>query len=254
MHIHIFACRVMTRELSYYAARSPHTVDITWMPQGLHDTPEKLRTLLQQAMDDLYTQRENGMLKAFPDVMALGYGLCSNGVVGLKTRDVPLVVPRTDDCIALFLGSQERYRQLFATHSGAYWLNNGWIETAFVPVSERLDELRASYVEKYGEDNADFLMEQDMLWAQKYSTCAFITSPVYHNPEYPCLARRVAAENGWRYEELAGDARLIRRLAEGDWDEREFCICPPWHRLEADYDGGKLRTVPLSSRQEAFRG
>ena len=40
MRIHIIACRVLTRELSYLISQSPHTVDVTWLPQGLHDTPE----------------------------------------------------------------------------------------------------------------------------------------------------------------------------------------------------------------------
>lgn len=96
MRIHIIACRVLTRELSYLISQSPHTVDITWLPQGLHDTPEKLRALIADAIDGLYRQREQRMLKHFPDVIVLGYGLCSNGVVGLESRDIPLVIPRTD--------------------------------------------------------------------------------------------------------------------------------------------------------------
>ena len=58
MRIHIIACRVLTRELSYLISQSPHTVDITWLPQGLHDTPEKLRALIADAIDGLYRQRE----------------------------------------------------------------------------------------------------------------------------------------------------------------------------------------------------
>ena len=53
MRIHIIACRVLTRELSYLISQSPHTVDITWLPQGLHDTPEKLRALIADAIDGL---------------------------------------------------------------------------------------------------------------------------------------------------------------------------------------------------------
>lgn len=142
MRIHIIACRVLTRELSYLISQSPHTVDITWLPQGLHDTPEKLRALIADAIDGLYRQREQRMLKHFPDVIVLGYGLCSNGVVGLESRDIPLVIPRTDDCIALFLGSQERYLRLFEEYNGTYWLNNGWIETAYIPSLEMKEEMR----------------------------------------------------------------------------------------------------------------
>ena len=252
MRIHIIACRVFSRELSYYAAQSRHTVDITWLPQGLHDTPDRLRTMLRQTLEDLYRQKEQRMLKHWPDVIALGYGLCSNGVIGVESRDIPLVVPRTDDCIAQFLGSQKRYMELFQDYNGTYWLNNGWIESAFVPSRENLETMRQEYAEMYGEENAEFLMEQDMLWARNYSACGFITSPVYHDPAYPELARRMAADNGWKYAVFAGDTRMLRMLTDGTWNEEEFCICPPYHRLEAAYDGSKIRAVPISAEEKAI--
>ena len=249
LRIHIIACRVLTRELSYYAALSPHTVDITWLPQGLHDTPAKLREMVGGAIDALYKQREEGLVKHFPDVRALGYGLCSNGVVGLTARDVPLVVPRTDDCIALFLGSQERYLRVFHEFSGTYWLNNGWIETAFIPSASMLQEKRAQYAERYGEDNADFLMEQDMLWAKNYRTLGYIASPVYQCPAYPALAEETARFNGWQFRTFEGDTRLVRALAEGHWNTEEFLVCPPDHRIEAAYDGRKMIAVPVERRE-----
>lgn len=244
MHIHIIACRVLTRELSYYASQSPHAVEITWLPQGLHDTPDRLRAMLQQTIDGLAQQKEQRILKHLPDVLVLGYGLCSNGVVGLEVGDIPVVIPRTDDCIALFLGSQRRYLDLFTQNGGTYWLNNGWIETAFFPSREQLAARRQEYVELYGEDNADFLLDQDGLWMKNYNTAAYIRSPVYENPAYPGLVRQVAADNGWKYAEFQGDTRLIRMMAEGTWNDTEFCVCPPHSRVEADYDGGKLRAAP----------
>ena len=248
MRIHIFACRVFTRELSYYASQSPHTVDITWLPQGLHDTPARLREMLADAISGLYRQREERLLKHFPDVIVLGYGLCSNGVVGLESRDIPLVVPRTDDCIALFLGSQQRYLRLFQEYSGTYWLNAGWIENAFIPSEEMLAQKRREYAEQFGEDNADFLMEQDMLWAKNYRHVGYITSSVHAPANGPAIAQKVARFNGWDYQEFDGDNRLLAAMTQGTWDEKEFLICPPYHRIEAAYDGNKITAVPLEGK------
>ena len=128
MRIHIVACRVLSRELNALAATSPHVVELTWLPQGLHNTPDKLRAMLTETLGGLYRQRDEGLLREWPDVIALGYGLCSNGVVGVESRDTPLVIPKTDDCIAMFVGSQKRYLELFSQYNGCYWLNNGWIE------------------------------------------------------------------------------------------------------------------------------
>jgi hypothetical protein len=133
LHIHIIACQVFLRELSYYASQSDNIITFTWLTQGLHDTPELLRKSVAQAIEQLHEQCASKMRKHIPDVIALGYGLCSNGVVGLSGGSLPLIVPKTDDCIALFLGSQKRYLQLFEKYNGTYWLNNGWVENAFIP-------------------------------------------------------------------------------------------------------------------------
>ncbi|MDD2362000.1 MAG: DUF1638 domain-containing protein [Oscillospiraceae bacterium] len=245
MRIHIIACRVLTRELSYYASQSPHTVDITWLPQGLHDTPEKLRQMLKESLDDMHLQKEKQMIKHWPDYIVLGYGLCSNGIVGIESRDTPLIIPKTDDCIALFLGSQKRYLELFNKYNGTYWLNNGWIETAFVPSKEMLKKRYDEYIELYGEDNAEYLTEQDKLWANNYNTCGYIGSSVYDCRDYHLLAQRIAQENNWEYVELQGDNRLIRSMTDGTWNDKEFLICPPFHRVKATYDRTKIRAVPL---------
>ena len=138
--------------------------------QGLHDTPVKLTRMVQEQIDRLEQYLDQRMVKHPPQAIVLGYGLCSNGVAGLKARGIPLVVPRTDDCIAIFLGSQRRYLEAFHRYPGTYWINNGWLEHGFVPTREALEERYARYVQDYGEDNAQFLMEQDGQWQKHYTT------------------------------------------------------------------------------------
>ena len=59
------------------------------------------------------------------DAILIGYALCSNGVVGLTSRRIPLVIPRGHDCITLLLGSKELYRDYFDSHRGIYWYSSG---------------------------------------------------------------------------------------------------------------------------------
>lgn len=240
MRIHIIACQVFGRELSYYAALSPHIVDINWLPQGLHETPQLLNRQLQAAID-LAEKRD----KCKPDVIVLGYGLCSNGILNLHTRQVPLVAPRTDDCIALFVGSQKRYLELFQTYNGTYWANNGWIEHAYVPSEENLKKRHAEYVELYGEDNADFLMDNDMQWQKNYNCCGYITSPVYDCPQYEELAKSISRFHNWNFARIEGDTTMLQKLVAAQWDNVDFLTCPPWHRIEATYDGTKIHAVPI---------
>jgi len=247
MRISIIACRVLNRELGWLAARSPHAVDLHWLPQGLHDVPDALRQRVADTLEQLYADVAANRLKHKPDYIALGYGLCSNGVVGIESRDIPIVVPRTDDCIALFLGSQKRYLELFEEMRGAYWLNNGWIESSGTLVDEnrRVRQRWLEYAERFGEDNADYLIEQESQWLHHYDTCGYIRSDVFESPEYRALAQKAANDHNWRFREMDGDLRMLQMLTDGTWNEEEFLICPPHHRIVADYSGLKVRAEPL---------
>lgn len=247
MRISIIACRVLNRELSGLAAKSANAIDIHWMPQGLHDVPDILRARVAATLEEIYRDLRDGRTKHRPDYIALGYGLCSNGVVGLESRNIPLVVPRTDDCIALFLGSQRRYLDLFEEMRGAYWLNNGWLETCGTLVDEdRLTRQRwQAYAEKFGEDNADYLIEQERQWMTHYDTCGYIRSEIFESPVHRALAQRIAGDHGWKFREFEGDLRMLRMLVDGAWNEEEFLIVPPCHRIAADYSGLKVRAEPI---------
>ena len=243
MRIHIISCRIFARELSWLAAKSGNQVELTWVGRGLHNDPDKLRCRLTDALDDLYGQLESGELEHRPDYIVLGYGLCSRAVAGLKCRDIPLVIPRVDDCIALFMGSEERYLKEFSDAKGAYWLNNGWIEQ-----SVRLfdgDDLKRrrwlEYAEKFGEDNADYLIEMESSWEKNYSTLGFIHSEIYDAAENLALAKAEAERKGWRLRELDGDLRLLKMMVDGTWNEEEFLILKPGQVIAPDYSGKKLR-------------
>ncbi|MGZ9166626.1 MAG: DUF1638 domain-containing protein [Anaerolineales bacterium] len=80
------------------------------------------------------------------DVLLLGYGLCSMAVVGLHATTSHLVIPRVDDCIAIFLGSCKAYKEQSQQEPGTYDLTKGWIEAGDTPFQEN-----HRLVEKYGE-------------------------------------------------------------------------------------------------------
>ena len=245
MRIHIIACRIFARELSYLASQSANTVDITWVGRGLHNTPADLRRHLSGTVDDIYRQLETGALEHRPDAIVLAYGLCSNGVIGVQCRDIPIVIPRTDDCITLFMGSQERYLKEFHDAAGAVWLNSAWVEQSSRLVDS--EDLRRrkwlEYAEKYGEDNADYLMEIESSWISSYSTMGYIHSSVYDTAEHLEYARREAADKGWRMREIVDNLRLLRMMTDGTWNEEEFLILKPGERIAPDYTGKKLRAV-----------
>jgi hypothetical protein len=127
LRLQFIVCQVLQREAYYCASRTRNIVDVVLMPQGLHQTPDKLRAEVQKALD----RSEDGAGKTY-DATLLGYGLCSNGIVGLTSK-IPVVVARGHDCMTLLLGSRTRYKDYFESHRGTYWYSPGWIEHGHQP-------------------------------------------------------------------------------------------------------------------------
>lgn len=245
MRIALIGCMVMNREICRLMADSRHVVRAWWLRQGLHDTPDILRTELQRVVDEI--ERENELL---PDnlrfeAIVLAYGLCSNGVIGLRSRSLPIVIPRCDDCISLFLGSADRYRKLFRELPGVYWYNAGWIEQAFTPSKENYARQRAQYAEEYGEENADYLMECTNNWMTNYHHCGFITCPLGDCAAHEQYVRQAAADFGWEFSRVEGEMGYLDALVNGPWEDKRFLTCPPQSRVEADFSDRKFRSVPV---------
>lgn len=246
MNLHVISCQILYREMSMAIAMSPNHTTVTWMSQGLHEKPEHMPLALQAEIDHLEQLLSAGDLRHPPEAIVMGYGLCSNGVVGLKARSIPLVIPRTDDCIAMFLGSQKRYLELFHQYPGTYWLNGGWIEEAKLPSTEGYQQMRREFVELYGEENADFLMESGIGWGwtKNYRTCGYIRPCGYENPDWRQQAQEFADTYGWELFEADGSNRLLQKLLSGDWNE-EFVVCQPGETVLASGDGKKLITCEI---------
>ncbi len=87
-----------------------------------------------------------------------------------------IIIPKVDDCISLFLGSKEKYLELFTKDPATYYLCKGWIEYGGDPYrgyllwTGREDRIPKDWMrgkERYGakrydEDTARFLVA-DML-------------------------------------------------------------------------------------------
>ena len=239
MRIKCIACDVLARPVYLAAANSPHTVDVVLQRFGLHVTPHQLRDVLQEQIN---AADEAGLY----DAVVLAYGLCGKATHGLRAGSIPLVIPRAHDCITLFLGGRVRYEREFAECPGTYWYVQDYIErsdTEDVPLSigaytaADAVALYAEYVEKYGKDNAAYLMEVMHAWQAHYERAAYIDLEIGSGDEVMVRASDDAQGRGWRFERLAGDMVLIRRLLTGDW-EADFLVLQPGELVEMSGDEG----------------
>jgi hypothetical protein len=176
---------------------------------GLHINPSRLRSALQETID--------ASASAF-DTILLGYGLCSQAVVGLHANGCTLVVPKVDDCIAIFLGSDEAYKSQYRSEPGTYYLTKGWIEVGDSPFSE-YDQI----VERYGEKRAQRLMSRMF---NNYTRLALINTGQYDLDRYRDYCQRAAKRFELRFEEIPGSYALIEKLLHGPWDD-DFVVARP---------------------------
>lgn len=240
MRLKLIACKVLTREVGLLSASCENFIDITWLRQGYHNEPDKLRGILQEQIDRIDAGEDpcscGGDCGDF-DAILIGYGLCSNGVAGISSKKYPLVIPRAHDCITLFLGSKERYSEVFARLSGGiYWYTPGWIENSIMPSKERKEKALEIYTELYGEDNAEYLVDMESGWLRDYKAACFVKNNEIENGAYKEYTKDCAEYLGWEYREEEGDLSLLKRFLNGQWDEKDFLIVPPGSSAQPSYD------------------
>lgn len=223
----VVACATVIEEI---LPLLPEGVTYEVLDFGLHLTPENLRNRLQETID---------AASAEADTIILGYGLCSMAVVGLKATGCTLVVPRVDDCIAIFLGSHAAYKRQIGQEPGTYYLTKGWIEVNDTPFAEY-----ARLVERYGPERAERMIK---LMLKNYTRLALIDTGHYEQDRYREYARHMARQFGLRYEEIPGSTALIKRMIYGPWDD-DFVIARPGDTISyADFKTTATTICNLSS-------
>jgi hypothetical protein len=207
----VIACATVIEEMSPFL---PGDVPAETLDFGLHLHPHQLKQILQEKIDQA---------SRHADVLLLGYGLCSMAVVGLRATTAHLVIPRVDDCIAIFLGSCHAYREQARKEPGTYYLTKGWIEVGDTPFQEyhRL-------AEKYGDARAKWMIQ---LMLKNYTRLALINTGQYEIERYRDYARQTAGEFNLRFEEIDGSPALVRKLVFGPWDE-EFLVVQPGQTVQ----------------------
>jgi hypothetical protein len=95
-------------------------------------------------------------------------------------------------------------------------------------------------VEKYGEDNARYIMETMGDSVPHYSRMTYIRMGLPRDDIDAAKAREDALEKGWVYEELQGSVDWLRRLIEGPWGD-DFLVVPPGASICASYRDDIIR-------------
>jgi hypothetical protein len=253
MFLKVIACEIAVRELYFTAAKSKNLVDLEFLTQGYHDTPATGCVEIQK--------RINAVPAGKYDAIVLGYALCSSILNGLTTPHTQLVIPRAHDCITFFLGSKDRYQQCFNDRPGTYYFSSGWLEYAkrrtdkgsiwggaSVPANANLN-FKAAYdtwLQKYGEERANYLLEEMSRWTDNYSHGTLIDFDFLEDLELRKQVEKICADKKWQYDELKGDLKLLENLLAGNWPEADFLIIRPGQKVVATFDEKIIGAAPVA--------
>lgn len=213
------ACKVFEGIVGSTAAG----VTTSYLDYGLHSVPKQLKQVLQEQLDAIPT----------PSLIVLGYGLCGNGLHEIQAGKHILVVPKADDCIAIFMGSRQRYMDQFNGNPGTYYLTKGWFEVGSDPLSEY-----QKLVKKYGSETSEWLMQTQY---QHYKRLVFVAHSSEDLAVYRPRALEVAKyceRFGMVYEEYLGSREFFEQIAAVLEDQQhlgpEFVVVSPGETLRQE--------------------
>ncbi len=207
MKLVIIACSVLKYELMKVGLPG---IQFEFLDQGLHRTPNKMPLAIQERISQIGEKT---------DYIMLGYGLCGNGIVGVKAEKQPLVIPKVHDCISFWFGSIEAHRKEHAKASGTYYLTKGWFEEARPPLASFEEN-----TQRFGLEDAKWIANEEF---KNYTRIALIDTGAYEIDAYRARAQANADFLGIAYEEVKGSLNFFRKMVKGKWAEGDFIILQP---------------------------
>jgi hypothetical protein len=212
----IIACDVIRQELEQ--AVDGRDVPMKFLQYALHETPKEMPGAIGAAVDE--------MLAGGCDRVALGYGLCSNGTVGVACGGTGgLTIPRCHDCIAMLLGSPARYMRLFTENPGTMWYSDGWVRNCGDPMGT----FETRYKPRLGEKKAYKGM---CLEIANYTNFCFINNGVGDIEDLRRRTRESAKFFGKEYREIEADLSYFKAFVDGPWPESDFLVLGPGDKVD----------------------
>ncbi|MEL7654987.1 MAG: DUF1638 domain-containing protein [Bacillota bacterium] len=213
----ILACEILEDEIKKAIEESNNKDSIIWIDSSLHMFPQKLHVKLQEEIDRLDRQ---GNVKN----ILFTFGYCGNSILGLKSLKSNLIIPQVNDCIEMFLHSNQNKNKIRC--QGCYFLTKGWLKSEYSIVNEF-----ERYIEKYGIKRTKRIM--DIMLAH-YQYLTLINTGAYPMDQYTEIAKEAAQKLDLGLSFQEGSIQLLVNLFKGIWDS-DFLVIPPNTEVTLDH-------------------
>lgn len=248
--VYFIGCGVLGPDVNQIAEKLDLTLKKKLLPGGLHNQPDELRCKLQAAID-----------KAGQDEtcvrIIVGYGLCGKGTVGIEAPQVPLIFPKVHDCIALFMGSDQAYKEEFARYPGTYYISTGWYVEKEKSGKDKPEQIWVGsqamgckdITDKYGEKGGEEIIRFFSTWQNNYQRAAFIDTGVGKAEQYAKHAKKLARKYNWEYQNIKGNLSLmIRLLTSTDSDDQILVVPPGYVTIYSATENGLAAAAPAGGK------
>lgn len=239
MKIKLICCDVFARLAYKVAAESPHMVDLEMFPMLSHNEPDKLRTDLQNAINKVNSPGTNDRIY---DRIVLAYGLCGNAIVGL-TGSIPMIIPRMHDCCAMFMGSQERFLEVFGQNLSSSWRSYCYMERCVDFDANITNHMThpdfLKLLNEYGKENADYIWQTLHPSIDEKNNKAFyirLEDFEFASQHYRLEYIKQKKQEGYQVETVKGSSKWFVQLINGPWDAKFFLELLPGHVIKPIYD------------------
>ncbi|KNZ40457.1 DUF1638 domain-containing protein [Acetobacterium bakii] len=198
----LIGCGVLRKEMEAFLEDSD--IECRWLQDKLHNEPDKLHLEIQNAIDQ----------ESDADIIYLTYGLCGKALVGVQAKQCPILMPKVDDCIDIFLYG---HKDIGALRCTSYFVSQGWLwgEDGIGYEHDRMKE-------KYGEKRA---MRIAKTMFKNYQYLLFIRTGV-ETDEDRQKCDEMAEKLGLGVNETQGNIHLLEVLTNNEKDDRLILIQP----------------------------
>lgn len=208
MRTTILSCRTLEPEVRLAMKKCGCTLKLSVLQENNHDVPHLLRQNIQEELDKITDT----------DRVLMAFATCGGAMVGLRTGDFELVIPRLDDCLSLLMGSVERRKAVLEGGFGMFvtesWMNH---EKNTAAELERIQQ-------KYSPERARKVIE---IMYGNFDSLNVIDTGAYdvHTilPRTQALAQRL----NLKHRVVMGTTSYLEMLLQGPYDSAHFIVIPP---------------------------